>query len=482
VNDDDIEYVGGNGGNILAHIPAILKQRKWWVIVPAVLCSIAGVASAFLLPTTYRSSAVLLVESPMLPEEVAGQGSPDIIDQRIAKVRQQVLSRPDLIELIERLDLYASEKKTTPLSTIIEDMRKAASFEPVSAEIQQRGGGRSSTIAFSMSFNYRDPIKAQQVAQDLVERTLRIDSTQSAEQAESTVRFLTEQSGTLQSQIALLEQQIAGIKARNGLALSSAGAAIMGSGGSYDAQIAALQRDNALLNTQRDLTKTAADRDPVVSAAETQLASARAVYAETHPDVVIAKQRLAEARELAKKNVSNLPIDTIASQIAFNNSQIATLQAAKARDIQQSSAIVSSQARAPLVMEQVAQLQQKLDGLNVQNQQVAQRLLTAQAGSKMASEQKGERLSVIDPPVVPDQPSWPDRPKFILGGIAAGLLMGFGLAFLIEIVRKPIRGFETIRSVTGYSPLVAIPVIPARSLKKLPWYSRIIPRKFRRSA
>lgn len=474
ISDREEEDVGPS--SFLAHIPAIARQRKWLLIIPVIILFLAGILAAFLLPTSYRSSSVLLVESPQILIAGTDESSNEAINQRVAKVRQQVLSRPDLIEMIQRLDLYANERASKPLSQIIEKLRNSVTFKPVGAEFSGSGAGKSSTIAFSMSVDYPDPVKAQAVAQDVVDRILRIYSTTTAEQAQDTVQFLTDQASSLETQASLLEGQISGIKARDGSAISSPGMAMFGGGnGNYDGQIAALMRENSQLNSQRDLTKTAANRDPVVAAAEQQLASARAVYAESHPDVILARQRLAEAKELAAKNVGNIPIDPITSQLDFNNSQIAALRAAKARDTAQTSAILSAQARGPVVMEQIAQLQQKLDGLNVQYQQVSTKLMQAQSTAKMKSEQKGERLTLIDPPQVPDQPDWPNRPLFVGGGALAGLGLGIILMFGIEMIMRPIRGLDTVKAITGEAPLAAIPTILAKDSDEVPWYKKFWP-------
>ena len=442
--------------SFLAHLPAIAKQRKLLLIVPTVILFIAGIVAAFVLPTSYRSSSILLVESPQMQFGAPGDQSNEAIDQRVAKVRQQVLSRPDLIEMIQRLDLYTKERSSQPLSKIIEKLRDSVTFQPVGAEFTGGGGGKSTTIAFSMSVDYPDPVKAQAAAQDIVDRILRIDSTKNAEQAQDTVQFLTDQSASLETQITALESQISGIKARNGSALSGPGMAMFGSGGNYDAQIASLRRENTALNSQRDLTKTAANRDPVVAAAEQQLAAARAVYAESHPDVVMARQRLAEAKELATKNVGNMP---------------------KTREGAQMSAMLSAQARGPLIQEQVAQLQQKLDGLNTQYQQISAKLMTAQSNVKMENEQKGERLTVVDPPVVPDSPDWPNRPLFVAGGALAGLALGLLLMIGVELVLRPIRGLDTVKAITGAAPLAAIPTIESKLPKAAPWYMKLWPFK-----
>lgn len=459
MKDDDYEDSRSQSGNLLMHLPAILRQRYLLVVIPALLLSVAGVAAAFILPTVYRSTATLLVESPQLPEDVLGVQGVDIVDQRIAKFRQQVLSRPRLIELIQKHRLYTDERSTHSLSEIIEDMRDATKIEPVSAEFQ-RAAGRSNTIAFSLSFDYETASLAQAVAQDMTEQVLLLDATKSSQQAESTVQFLSDQAVSLQSQIADAESLIEQIKAQNGLALSNPGMMAMGgNSGSYDVQIIALQRDNALLQAQRAARQTAADRDPIVAAAEADLAAAQARYSEGHPDIAIAKRRLREAERLAASNQAKLPPDTVDQQIAANNAQIEALRSIRAQDLGRLSSAQNAMAQAPLVEQQIAQEQQKLDLLNEQYESVSTRLMQAQGSARAESEQKGERLSVIDPPVVADEPISPNRPLLISGGLAAGLGAGLLLALAAELFLRPIRDMADIKAVTGAMPLVAIPSI-----------------------
>lgn len=446
--------------SFLPYLPSIILQRKWLVIIPALLGLIGGLAAAFLLPTTYQSRAVLLVEAPLLPEDVARDPSgAEVVDQRMARIRQQVLSRPQLIELIQRNGLYQNELQGSSLSEVIAKMRSAIAIEPVNADIQSTGGGRRSTIAFAMSFFYSDPVKAQAVAQALTEQVLELDASKTAAQATNTVEFLTDQAADLQNQIGQLDKTIADIKAQNGLALVAGGSMVGGSVGSMDAQIAGLQAANSQLAAQRDLTRSAAERDPVVSQAEAALATAQASYSDTHPDVVLARQRLAEARSLARNNQERIPLTAIDAQIASNNRQIAALQAARNAEASRSSTMLSAQMRAPLVQQEINRHQQRLDGLNAQYQRVSSQLLAARAGKKAEDEQQGERLSVIDPAVIPDEPVSPNRPMIIALVFGAGLGLGLGLILLIELVTKPIRDAGALVRATGEAPLVVIPTI-----------------------
>lgn len=448
-----------SGGGFVSYLPAILWERRWWIILPLLIGTIGAGGAALLIPPRYQSSAVMLVQSSQLPDDVTGDLKSDLIDRRMARIKQQITSRPDLVSLINRLGLYSDRVRTEPLSAVVEEMRNSISLTPTVASAP---GGKSTerTIAFQLSFDYPQPGPAQTVAQSLMDRILELQAGGSIEQATNTAAFLSDQVKGLQEKIDAVQGQMAAITARNGGVLANSGVTMLGgNSGSYDVQIAALQRDNANLVAQKSLIGTADERDPVVISAESQLAAARAQYSESHPDVVLAKQRLSEARTLAQQNAQRAPVGTIDQQIKFNNQQIAALTAAKAREQAQVNATLASQARAPLVQQQISDLQQRLAGLNEQYQQAQGKLLAAQAGVRAEDEQMGERLSVVEPPIVPDAPIWPNRLLIMAMGVGGGLALGLVLALGIELLLRPIRDPKLLAAVTGLPPLGVVPLL-----------------------
>jgi len=452
------EEAAGSGQGFLAYLPAILWQRRWWIVVPFLVGIVASIAAALLIPPRYEATAVMLVQSSQLPDEVIGQLNDSLIERRIAAIRQRVTSRPDLLELINRHGLYTDRRSSDPLSEIIEDMRESIRLTPSTVELPSSGANQR-TIAFELAFEYGEASPAQAVVQDLMDRILQLDASGNLEQATNTAQFLEDQAAGLDQQIAEVEGQIAAINAQYGGILGSTGAVFGGGGGSYDVQIAALQRDNANLIRQKDIAERSDTRDPVVVGAETALAAARAVYAENHPDVIFARQRLEEARQLARTNTEKLPLDTIDQQIEFNNAQIAQLRVAKAQDQAQVSSQLASQARAPMIQQQITALQQRLSGLNAQYQRVQERLLSARAGVRAEDEQMGQRLAVVEPPVIPEEPVWPDRLLIFAAGIGGGFGFGLFLAAAVELFNRPIRDPKALAAISGVPSLGVVPTI-----------------------
>jgi uncharacterized protein involved in exopolysaccharide biosynthesis len=373
------------------------------------------------------------------------------VEQRIARIREQVLSRGDLIELIERNDLYPKERRTEPLSKIIEKMRHSTSVGALSSDIGQQSGTQNSTIAIAMSFDYSEPDKAQAVLQSFVSKFLTMDSQDVENQASLTVRFLQDQANKLQTQISDIEGQLTGLKARNGSALASNGMPPMLDTGSFTAQIAALQSENRQLLGQ---SRRGGNGSDALSSAEAALAAAQSQYSDTHPDVIAAEERVKQLRSMG----SGRSDTTVLDQIAANNAAIRQLMQQRDATMSRANAAIAGSARAPAILEQAMQLENRATSLRNQYQQISENLLKAQNSARMATEQRAERLSLVEPANLPDRPFSPNRPLLVAAGAAAGLALGLLLALGVEFVNRPVRSPRQLEQldvpVIGLVPLL----------------------------
>ena len=449
----EMESGGSSPTWLVNHLPIILWQRRFYVLACLAVALVIGTTLAFALPRTYRSTATLLVQSQDLPKSIVDSPTNGAVEQRIARIREQVLSRGDLIQLIEQNDLYPDERRRQPLSKIIEKMRHSTSVGALSSDIGQQSGTQNNTIAIAMSFDYPDPAKAQAVLQSFVTKFLSMDSEDVESQASLTVRFLQDQANKLQAQISDIEGQLTALKARNGAALASSGMPSFIDTGSFGAQITALQNENRQLLAE---SRKPRERNDALGAAEAALAAAQAQYSDTHPDVIAARERVNQLRRMSQQN-SGGP-NLVQEQIAANNAAIHQLMAQRDATLARASASMAGQARAPAIMEQAMQLENRATTLRNQYQQVSENLLKAQNSARMASEQRAERLSLVEPASLPDRPFSPNRPLLIAAGAAAGLMFGLLLALGLELISRPVRSPRQLEQlglpVIGVVPLI----------------------------
>jgi polysaccharide biosynthesis transport protein len=478
---------GGAGGGFVSSLPAMLWQRRWFVILPVMVATIAGLVTAFLMHPVYESSATVLIESQQVPDDLisalsggGGNQVSDMIGQRIARARERVLSRQDLIRLIRTYGLYPREQRTLPLSKIVDKMRDDTTIQAIDnglamgAAPSRKNLGLANTIAITVSYEYDDPVKAQLVAQQFVDHFLEADASTQVSQATDTVNFLTEQANQIQAQIAQLEQRATEIRSQNGaiLALNGLSGNAGADGSQIQAQIAAIQAQNMKLEAAQE---NGGLQNQSVAQAEAQLRVAQAKFSDTHPDVIAAKAQLEAAKRAAGAKIQS---DPIKAQMQANQAQIAALNQARAMAASNSASYRAAAARAPALAAQLDQLEKAADVLRDQYRGIGVKLQAAQIQARMESEQKGERLTLSDPPVVPDHPLRPNRPLIIAGSIAGGFGLGLGLVLLIELVMRPIRGTAALRRVTGEAPLAVIPDFDLRPS----WIAQMIERRVRRKS
>ena len=247
-----------------------------------------------------------------------------------------------------------------------------------------------------------------------------------------------------------------GLKARNGAALASSGGPSWIDTGSFSAQITSLQNENRQLIAQ---SRRPATSNNALSAAEAALASAQAQYSDTHPDVVAARERVNQLRKMAPSNSDGT--SAIQEQIESNNAAIHQLMEQRDSTLARANAAIAGQARAPAIMEQAMQLESKASNLRNQYQQVSENLMKAQNSARMASEQRAERLSLVEPANLPDRPFSPNRPLMIAAGAAAGLGLGLLLALGLELLTRPVRSPRQLEQV-GLPVIGVVPLIKAK--------------------
>ncbi|MFT4055596.1 MAG: lipopolysaccharide biosynthesis protein, partial [Novosphingobium sp.] len=204
---DDTDTLGIYPVEILA----MLRRRWRWLIPPTLLGAAAAAASVAVREPVYRSNATLLIDSPQIPASLISSPLTDVADERIAKIRQQVVSRDSLDRLIRQNGLYARERTKIDYPRLLEIMRTNVGVNLVAADPTR---GRGGTIAFNLTFDYRDPRAAQAVTEQLTRMFLVEDKRFRTEQATGTAAFLAKRSDELRGELRDLAEKRRGVEAR----------------------------------------------------------------------------------------------------------------------------------------------------------------------------------------------------------------------------------------------------------------------------
>ncbi len=466
-----------------------LRRRRMPMAFAFGLVFAAALLVAVLWPSTFRSAGTILIEQQEIPEEFVRSAVTSFADQRVQTISQRVMTSTNLLAIIDKHDLYDTDRRNTPREQLIERVRGDIDLEMISADVvdPRRGGVVKATIAFAVAFKSRSPDLAARVANDLVSLYLRENLENRKQLAEGSAQFLASEAERLRRRSAELAQRIADFKRENFDRLPElAGATIALAGRmeeelrDVDARIRALDQQLVFLDSQLvQLSPAAAlvtehgermlapaDR---LKALRAERVAATARYSDTHPDV----RRL--AREIGRleleveagtavemagiggempDNPAYVQINAQRQVAASERGTLITRRAEIARLIAQSE---SAQLQMPetereyraLTLESEAELQKYAE--------VRQKLLAAQLSQNLEAEQKGERFALIDPPVRPQEPVSPNR-----GLIASlGLVLAVGAAilvlFLAEALDSRIRGRGQVIALLGEAPLAVLP-------------------------
>ena len=199
----------------LKHYYNILKSRKKQFIIPAVVVLIITTAAAIMLPSIYQSSSTILIEEQQIPPEFVRSTVTGFADQRIQSLTQQILSRMKLWEIIKQFNLYAEMRQKVTQEEVLEHMRTNIQLETISAQVADKRKSRGQqgvTIAFTISYQGKDPATVQKVAGNLASLYLEQNLKTREAQAQSTTQFLQAELKELQERIRDLGAKITTFK------------------------------------------------------------------------------------------------------------------------------------------------------------------------------------------------------------------------------------------------------------------------------
>lgn len=482
----DIDNDDPPGAFGLREVAAIVLRWRYLLIAGLALGALAGVAAAMMLKPVYRSTASLLIESQDLPTTLVASPLTDLAEERIAKIRQQVLSRANLQALIRRNDLYPAQRRSLPEDAVMATLREAIAVDLVSADA---GGssprGAQSTIAFDLSYTSGDPAATLRVADQLTDMFVAADKRLRSEQMNGAATFLARRADEIRDRLVAMEAKRRAIEARYAGALPDQVATSAQATSSLRAEISRMDAESQGIAQQNGLLAARSQEVPVAAPsqaqvelgrAQAQLARAVAIYSDDHPDVTLARAAVDAARAaVAREPQARGGGSPLMAEVAAGRARIAMLAQRRASLVAAVARSDSMVAMSPQASYELNNLEREYDNLKQQYQGIREKQLDAQVAVNLQNEGKGERFSVVDRPTYPLTSSGMKPSRLVPMGAAAGLLLAAGFVLLFELIVMPVNGPGAIVRLTGDEPLVAIPILrtgPAPAISG--WRARLM--------
>src|SRR5437763_8282262 len=147
-----------NGEFAIADVKRVLRKHWWVILACAVSCGTLSVLVATELPKKYTSQTLLLVAKPTVPADSVKPVVTEDLNQRLASMKEQILSRTGLEPVIGKLELYHAERGKLPMEDLIERLRRAIEISPLEAT---PGTQDRSIPGFSVRVTFDNPRSAR---------------------------------------------------------------------------------------------------------------------------------------------------------------------------------------------------------------------------------------------------------------------------------------------------------------------------------
>ncbi len=451
-------------------------HRRWWGVVVAWLVCIVGWTWVMIIPDRFQASARVYVDTQtLLKPLLSGLAAEPNVEQQIKLMTRQLVSRPTLEKVARMTDLDVKAKTPEQTEEMLNDLAEKISIADAGKE-----------NLYTISYQDASGDLAKKVVQSLL--TIFVESSlgKTRQDISSSQRFIEEQLQQYQQKLTDAENALKEFKQKHiGM--------MPGQGGDYYAKLAEVsgqlrqaQLDQQeAVNRRNQLKRQLTDEEPKLNAAaaavstdsvidgriqelEKQMDQLRLQYTDLHPDLQQIKRLIQKLEEQKKAELAQRKADPAGSKIqnpvyqqltiaiAEADATVSSLGARVAEYQRRFGELRNASNMIPQVEQEFTQLTRDYDVYRQNYDALLQRRESVTMSGEVESKTDTVDFRVIDPPFVPSQPAWPNRPLLLSLVTLGGLIAGIAVAFLLSQMRRTVTDRRALRELTGLPLLGAV--------------------------
>jgi len=489
----------------------IVRKRKWLIILPAMAIATAVSWVVFRLPDLYQSSTLIVVKPSTLPTTVVPTITEDSLTRQINSIAQVVTSRSSLEPLIQKYELYKTERQRgEPTELLVDYMRR-------SIKVEVNTSRNDITNGFNITYRGRDAKTTQAVTAELASKYIDEQTKSTINSTTSAKQFIDQQVRQTKEELDAVDRQRLDFMQKNVGNLPSEAASLVGQltglreqQKAYISEVGRLQDRRSALTSQLALVKKTSDQqkedvaenttDPKTTLAWSQLISRKADLESQltrmltelrpkHPDV-LAKQAEVDSVNLAMaqmidewkerikekqdklRNRPDLTVGNLEVELQLVDGEIKRQQGVLGQIDEQVSTVMARINNVPGAEVALGALDREYQTRKATYDQLLLQANQIGLGADAATQQQGEGIQVVDPANLPARPVAPKRLILMAGGLGLGLGVGLLLVALFEA-----RKLLTIQTTEDAAHYTSLPVLLTLPELLTPQEARSIPRR-----
>jgi polysaccharide biosynthesis transport protein len=250
-----------------------------------------------------------------------------------------------------------------------------------------------------------------------------------------------------------------------------------------------LKKQIEILEQETSSRQDVKEQQAVLEDKKARLVSLRQRYSDSHPDVIVLTREIEVLEEeVAKLMAARNTGPSFRDQVLPDNptyinlqTQIASvdldLENRRAKLVELERTLQEYQRRierGPAVEQRLRALQRDYSSAQARYQEAMSKLQSARESMELEEGQMAEKLTVLEPPQVPQSPIKPNRKAIILLGFVLGSGFGVGTAAMSEFMDQSVRGPGALASVAKRPVLGVIPRLRTSRDKRKFWLTRIL--------
>lgn len=457
----------------------LLTRRMPVMAFLVVATTAGGLFLAAGLPTTYVSQARLLVQGQSISEDLATSTVQIEALEEVQLLREQVLTRANMIEIATRLNVFENLSDMNP-SQVHDAMQRATTVNTQGGS-SRRGGG--SPVLLTFEFTAREAQIAADVLNEYVTQVLAASVRLRTGQAGETLSFFEQEVQRLGDELERRSTRITEFQRENADALPADQEFRLQRQSLLQERLAAAERERRELDDTRERTiqifETGAAPQSNLSPdqqllrdLQDQLSEDLLVFSETSTRVEILQlriQRLEERIALQAENAvpdsaaseeTEEPVDPLlALQLAEIDTRIETLENVIEQATRELETVTDAIARAPLNTIQLERLEREYENVQLQFENARRALAQASIGERLEVGGRGQRITLLEPPVVPSRPASPNRLLIAAGSFGLGIGLAVAFFVLMELLNRSVRRPAELVKALGVTPFATLPMV-----------------------